>query len=449
MELEGYEIATYLVIVQAGWYYKLFFGMLTDCVPICGYRRKPWILIGWSIAMICLAVMAFMSFEDPYCSNPAVCLTRKWRLTPAQAKFFNFHAPDSGTKFIVLSAIASFGYIIAGCASDAVVVEYSHREPLVIRGQLQTAIYIARYIGQTVAQLLVGVLLNGPNFKGSFSFNVAPSVMNGLFLAPCIVVVFVTVVVFKEEKQSTGFQSVNGFDTTAATPIQSLWAKVEPVMNSFSGVVANILFMGILVLVGKMGLNWNWRWTIALSTIAILLIDSFVVFMTIFDGLRNQWFFVGALLADQILSGVRFIVGTYCAVELAEPGTEGAIYGFITALNSFSSPVATVVYKLIDSYFEISNTDILLDDQHTRWQVAYTYFIAYGFKLASLVWLVLLPPQKQELQNLKRTGGRNPWWGATLLVIYLAVLAFSTMFNLFAIFDSTKCLRIAGGLGCH
>ncbi|KAH9120796.1 hypothetical protein AeMF1_007187 [Aphanomyces euteiches] len=211
LNMEGYEIATYLVIVQAGWYYKLFFGMLTDCVPICGYRRKPWILNGWSIAMICLAVMAFMSFEDPYCSNPAVCLTPKWRLTPAQAKFFNFHAPDSGTKFIVLSAIASFGYIIAGCASDAVVVEYSHREPLVIRGQLQTAIYIARYIGQTVAQLLVGVLLNGPNFKGSFSFNVAPSVMNGLFLAPCIVVVFVTVVVFKEEKQSTGYQSVNGY----------------------------------------------------------------------------------------------------------------------------------------------------------------------------------------------------------------------------------------------
>ncbi|KAH9120797.1 hypothetical protein AeMF1_007188 [Aphanomyces euteiches] len=202
-------------------------------------------------------------------------------------------------------------------------------------------------------------------------------------------------------------------------------------MNSFSGVVANILFMGILVLVGKMGLNWNWRWTIALSTIAILLIDSFVVFMTIFNGLRNQWFFVGALLADQIPSGVRFIVGTYCAVELAEPGTEGAIYGFITALNSFSSPVATVVYKLIDSYFEISNTDILLDDQHTRWQVA------------------IVASQKQELQNLKRTGGRNPWWGATLLVIYLAVLAFSTIFNLFAIFDSTKCLRIAGGLGCH
>ncbi|KAF0683810.1 hypothetical protein As57867_024120, partial [Aphanomyces stellatus] len=165
-------------------------------------------------------------------------------------------------------------------------------------------------------------------------------------------------------------------------------------------------------------------------------------------GLRNQWFFTGAQLADQIPGGIRFIVGTYCAVELADAGNEGSVYGFITALNNVSSPIATVIYKLIDSYFAISNLDILRDDSHVRWAVAYTYFIAYGFKLLSLVWLFLLPRQKQELQELKRTGSKSPLAAVLIIVAFITCLVFSMTVNILAIFPSTKCLRVAGGPGC-
>jgi len=57
---------------------------------------------------------------------------------------------------------------------------------------------------------------------------------------------------------------------------------------------------------------------------------------------RNQWFFTGVALADNVPAGVRFIVSTYCAVEIADICNEGATYGLITIISNLASPVASV-----------------------------------------------------------------------------------------------------------
>ncbi|KAF0692872.1 hypothetical protein As57867_016043, partial [Aphanomyces stellatus] len=69
LNMEGYQTASYSVLVALGWSYKVVFGMLSDCFPIFGYRRKSWMLIGWSVAMICLAIMAFSSLGEPFCDR--------------------------------------------------------------------------------------------------------------------------------------------------------------------------------------------------------------------------------------------------------------------------------------------------------------------------------------------------------------------------------------------
>ena len=35
-------------ITMVFWSYKVFFGFLSDCFPILGYKRKPYIVIGVS-----------------------------------------------------------------------------------------------------------------------------------------------------------------------------------------------------------------------------------------------------------------------------------------------------------------------------------------------------------------------------------------------------------------
>jgi hypothetical protein len=38
--MEGYQTASYGVLVAPGWSFKIVWGMLSDCVAIFGYRRK-------------------------------------------------------------------------------------------------------------------------------------------------------------------------------------------------------------------------------------------------------------------------------------------------------------------------------------------------------------------------------------------------------------------------
>ncbi|CAK4081832.1 unnamed protein product [Aphanomyces euteiches] len=219
--------------------------------------------------------------------------------------------------------------------------------------------------------------------------------------------------------------------TTAGRPIESWWAKIEPLNASVTGIVGRVLFAFAITFVGKYGLHWNWRWIIAVGSLGTMAVDAFVAFLTIADVVRNQWFWTGTSLTENIPLGLRFIVGTYCAVELADPGVEGAAHGLVTTMNNVAGPVSSVIYKYIDSYFKVSQNDIKSDTH----------------EIFSLVFLVMLPPQKKELQELKKKGGQSKLAGTVLVVLFAAMVAFSTVSSVLSIYPSTKCYRIAGGNG--
>ncbi|RHY41086.1 hypothetical protein DYB34_013787, partial [Aphanomyces astaci] len=83
-----------------------------------------------------------------------------------ELQYFNLAAPDNGTLFILLCIFIAFGYVLAASASDAMVVEYAQREPVAIRGRIQTAIYTVRELTGVFSYLLSGFGLNGPNYAG-------------------------------------------------------------------------------------------------------------------------------------------------------------------------------------------------------------------------------------------------------------------------------------------
>ena len=47
LNVEGYVYATCATIVGLPWSFKFIFGAINDCFPILGYRRKPYMVIGW------------------------------------------------------------------------------------------------------------------------------------------------------------------------------------------------------------------------------------------------------------------------------------------------------------------------------------------------------------------------------------------------------------------
>ncbi|ETV95889.1 hypothetical protein H310_10927 [Aphanomyces invadans] len=89
----------------------------------------------------------------------------------------------------------------------------------------------------------------------------------------------------------------------------------------------------------------------------------------------------------------------------------------------------------------------MTDTSDVRWDVTYSYFISYGSKLFSLVWLWMLPPQRPQMQELKKKGGKSTLAGIVLIVIFVSCLSFSVTSSIMSIYPSTKCHRIAGGNG--
>ncbi|EQC27910.1 hypothetical protein SDRG_14331 [Saprolegnia diclina VS20] len=319
-------------LLSLGWSLKVVFGMFNDCFPIFGYSRKPYMLLGWTLCSIALLVIAI---KDPGEEG----------------------SQTDGPVFILLAAIAGFCYVMADVAQDALMLAVAQREPDAVRGRLQSFSYAARTIFYGLIQFVCGYCLNSKRFAGDFDWDIG---INGYFwilaVPSCLNVVVIWIFV-KDEKRvriplGTYFDQFwtlvqkravwqvllfnflfglfQSITSTAGDYIALYWAGVENLNQQIVGVVSQFLFAGVLTLTGTYGTHWNWRFVLVITILVTYAIDAVCQFCTIFDVVRNQWFYLGVPVLENIPTGINFVVGTYVIVELAEVGNEGVMYGLLT-----------------------------------------------------------------------------------------------------------------------
>ncbi|KAG7400231.1 hypothetical protein PHYBOEH_006569 [Phytophthora boehmeriae] len=475
LNMESTQVVSATVLLNLPWSFKLFYGIITDCVPIMGYRRRPFMIIGWTVCFIMLLIMACMKAGDPYYPEYKYASMDITTLSPEIVATFNTDAPSTGSKFIVLMMIAALGYVGADVAADAMMVELAQREPEATRGYTQTTIYMVRTVFVTISSILTGFAFNGTHYGGDFDFSLSfPQLMLILTIA-CLPVMPLTWYFIKEEKhegivfskymndlwalaqtrpvyQVIAYKFFSGifenFTITASSAMQAYWAGVTPLNEKILAIIGNGVFAITLYLTGKYGLQWNWRWMHATMIIAVTVLDCFVTMLTTWDVIRNQWFWLGVPVVENLPSGMAFVIGTYVIVELAEEGNEGAVYGLIGSISNLAIPFASTITKNVNSGFDVANADIATDTNHVRWEVTYILIIRYAMNLAGLLFLPLLPRQKAETKALKQNGGSSRILGFVTLAYCAFALVWSTMVNIMSIYPSTSCLRIAGGTGC-
>ncbi len=73
-------------------------------------------------------------------------------------------------------------------------------------------------------------------------------------------------------------------------------------------------------------------------------------FITIFDIFRNQYFYLGETILDEIPAAFNFIVSTFIIVEMADDGNEGMVYGLLTTVSNLGSPFSRAVGNGIFTY---------------------------------------------------------------------------------------------------
>jgi hypothetical protein len=434
LNASGTQVTTAATLVVLPWSFKCFYGILSDCVPLWGYRRRPWMIVG-----------------------------------------INYDAASQAGKYVMLMFFAAVGYVLSDVCADSIVVDFAQREPLETRGKTQSAIYTVRTVFVIIGELLTGFCFNGEEYGGDFDFSLSFPQLMIILTVLTVPVIPMTWFFIKEEKMPrvnfknymkevweliqkramyqviffNFFQGMfSSISYTASSPIQSYMVGVTPINSTLSDIFGNLLFMAGIMVTSKWGLHWSWRWMIVFTGVFVMLVDGITTFITVWDVFRSQWFWLGLPVAVQLPYGVGWMISNFVIVELSGIGNEGVVYGLITMVSNLSSPFATAMTIVIDQPFDLTTERIQADDSSIRTDITYAVIIMYAMTAFSWVFLVFLPRQKEETQELLRTGGSSKILGALTLFYIAFAFVWSLMTNIMAIFESTSCLVIAGGSGC-
>ncbi|KAG2507278.1 hypothetical protein JM18_009232, partial [Phytophthora kernoviae] len=344
-------------------------------------------------------------------------------------------------------------------------VEVAQREPETTRGYTQTTIYLVRTIFVTVSSVITGLAFNGKDYGGDFDFSLTFPQLMVVLTAFCLPVIPISWYCIQEERhpgvifrdylaelwhliqmrpvyQVIAYKFLSGifenFTITCADPMQSYWAGATPLNQKVMAIIGNGIFAITLYYTGRFGLHWNWRSMHAITIIAVTIMDFIVTMLTTWGVVRNQWFWLGVPVVENLPNGISFVIGTYVIVELAGEGNEGAVYGLVGSISNIAIPLASTLSKNVDSNFDVLNADIVDDSTHVRWDVTYVLIIRYAMNLAGLFFLPLLPRQKAETQQLKRNGGSSRTIGLITAIYFAFSLCWTVMVNIMSIYPTTS-----------
>ena len=450
LQVNSYVYATAGQVIMLPWSCKLVFGMLNDRFPIYGYRRKSYIAIGWVMCTVALMVLA--SHDMPAAGDA-----------------------DASWRFSMWMALAALGYIISDVAADGLTAELGKMENDDTRGTVQSNVYLARAVGGIAAALLVGLGMNGTEYNGSFDRTLTFVQVCAVLSACSAIMVPVSFFVVHEEikppqvnytekcyesLQNRGMfyimlycllhAAIGDINTTAGGHVTQVWAGVHNLQAQLSGIIGNGIFIVGLFIVKRYLLKTNWRVIIAGTTVLLNIIDAVFTYFTVYDVIRNQYFYLGETVVVMVPAAARFMVTTFVVVEVAKDGQEGMTYSLLTMLHNLGGPMARAFSNQIFAWFDgLSDVNNYHQDTSSfRNTVAYSYALSYGCSIGALALLPLLPSQKAETHARLEHGPRSVWYGRIAVVLVVCSWIYAVTLNILAMAPAYSCLRIIGGSGC-
>jgi len=483
LAVPAYVNATVAMMMTMPWSFKFVFGMVNDTVPIFGQRRRPYMTMGWAFCAVMLTILAYTPLPDPYwCVDEHTGFyIDKIKLangTEVAAEPCNPDARKSGGVYAALMMLAAVGYVVADVAADGLTVEYAKEEPLEKRGSIQTTAYMTRTIGQACTSIFVGLGLNGKLYNGTFDWSLSFNNIVMGFAIPSALMVPISFFLIKEPKgkasdtcggylkmtwellQNKAFLfvvlynflsgAIGNISTTAGVLVKEKWAGVKSLQNQMFSLFGNVLFAGGLWLVKRCFLNSSWRTMIAVTAVFLNLVDMFFSTLTIFDVVRNQYFYLGETVLVEVPSAANFVVSTFVVVEMADDGNEGLVYGLLTTAANLGGPFAQAIANQLFGFFRPALSDekhYIEDTPEFRKTVFFSFMLSYGFSFASLACLYFLPSQKEEAQRRKLRWPRRKLYGTIAVVLVGVALFYSIFVGVLSMLPSTMCWRLAGGSG--
>lgn len=429
----------------------MFIGAFSDCYPIFGYRRKYYVLIGWFLAFLMTMVTVGLGQPEP---------------------------GDAAWKYLLCFSAVNLFYIIGDVAMDGMVIDLAKHEPIEKRGSIQSSIYLVRSLAMSVTSTFMAFGFSSPEYGGDFSWGMKlPHYL--MFLAG---VNMLGLYFYYRGKEGNHYKRksylkqfkqmykrmklrvvseiilfsffvhlITYINNASSLDIERQWCNTEPWVDGLFGSVLSSLLMAVgIFLTRRYFLNTSWRKLLAVTIVSMSIITYIPAVLIDLAIIRNQFFYIGAPLINQLINGIFFIVCSFCAVEVAEKGSECTTIALLTQVSNLSIPFASLISANLAGAFDLydHSTGKLKDDTETRHNMLKLDTLIFVIQLCALPTLLLLPPQKQAIQDKLSQGIKDPRLAKIIIAGLIFCFFWSLTGNFLQIFPSTSCLKIVGGKGC-
>ena len=450
--------ATLSTFVNLPFGFKLFYGTISDCVPINGQHRKPYVALGWALTF-CGAVLA--ALDD------------------------TLDLATASSLFLFISV----AYLLADCAADAALVGFSAREPAATRGSILSTAYAVRFGFSIAGSAALALLYNGPPSGGDFSWGLSLQGLMWLVAAFVGVAMGTTLPTLVEEssykerlslrdrlvqfgkllEQAPVWRIVTALTVCTALSLvtnaaqnnaNARWFHISPLQLGATNTFQFLVLSVGMHLYKTHLLNVSWRKTFAAGVVGMQVFNLIYLLTVYTDWAKNGWWVACTSVSVQLAYAFTFCISVLIVPEITIPGFEGLIYGALTSYTNGAQNITNAVNNLLLSVWP-SNTDndaldaCALDNAgrtgaacaNVQKHMTYLTFLTVAVSLSTLAFLPLLPAQKDEIRALSklppsRGAGRAMW------ALLVALLVVGPAFAVLPVLPQTACLRIAGGSGC-
>ncbi|CAE6942356.1 unnamed protein product [Symbiodinium sp. CCMP2592] len=455
--------------------FSVLLGILSDSRPICGLRRRPYMAGGWLLAAACCFFLMGMGLPAPYYCFSSADERYQYDQPPCNPDAVEFYVP-----LMACVCIAQVGITAASAAANGLMVEYAKAEPAERRGRAQTLLQMVHMAGYFVSLTIVAFGFNGRMFTGSFSQQNQLSYQQAVAILAVMCLVTGVSCIFNVQERPGGRSSIRGYcrsswhlleskafcavalfffantsifnlSTTARTWVALEWAKTENMQRQISGMLAAVLSFVGCWLTQKWFLGVSWRKIICATGVLTSVFDSIPQFCTIFDVFRNQYFYLGEPLTQNVPQAMSALVTTFLINELADDSNCALVAGLMNTIPAVGQQLSVLLSNQVFSMFTPDlavRRNYVEDTPEFRWTVASSFLLSYTMSLLCFLTLPLLPRQKAQAQERKETWSRRPLFAFLATAILGLALLYTLIGDLLVLSPSLTCHRFLGGQGC-
>lgn len=439
---------------------SFFIGLASDVFPICGYRRKSYMIVG-----------ALLSF----------CTTLGMAIISATINVDELTEDERSSYigyYMALIMGTTFGTMLSKIGTDSRIIELSQREPLTTRGKLQINYLLFRTAVEWVGLWLTYALTryDAENFNyrlvlDSFWMYIILALIS---LLPVAFVLRNCTEPSVEQAAREALAAVAAGDDTAAAGAKTeasdrlraffrmcqqravwqivLFLCVLLACTRFYFGSANKLFVKLanldanttlrdnaLKYIATMGamiwwkVSWSnssWRRCVCLGIGVTVFLETLRALLMLYvPSTRGQTLYdiIGCMMGftDGIITIFSFIPAT----EIAENGSEGATIGMLLSFRS----IIAIAMKTMSEQWMVDVAPVESKDDTGR--ICMLLLIAYAVHALGCLSVMLLPRQKLDAQQMRVYGGYSSFACGVIWLIFLLFFVYAMTQNLKAMIE--------------